>query len=200
MFRIFNLAGPFMNHPSDYALGSILLDILSERAIHIRAPHPVVRGYTHVGDLLNIALSVLMRQEDAGPIDAGGQPEIEIGDLARRAARLLGKPDIDIRRPPLAPGSPDIYVAHCEDYQALAAAVWADFAHVGRTDCRDGGILEGGAMIARRDALTLLSHVFADSRRLWICYFADFGYGKWRGKWGLGRNRVKGGLLNMSMP
>jgi UDP-glucuronate decarboxylase len=121
IFRIFNLAGPFMNHSTDYALGSILLDILGERAIHIRAPHPVVRSYTHVGDLLNIALSMLVREESAGPLDAGGQQEIEIGDLARRAARLLGKPNIEIRRPPFETGSPDIYLAHCEGYQALAA-------------------------------------------------------------------------------
>ena len=121
IFRVFNLAGPFINHPTDYALGSILLDILGERSIHIRAPHPVVRGYTHVGDLLNSALSTLMRQESAGPLDAGGQPEIEIGDLARLAACLLGKPNIDIRRPPLEPGSPDVYLAHCEGYRALAA-------------------------------------------------------------------------------
>jgi UDP-glucuronate decarboxylase len=121
VFRIFNLAGPFMNHPTEYALGSILMDILADRAIQIRAPHPVVRGYTHVGDLLNIGLGTLVRRESAGPLDAGGQPEIEIGDLARRAARLLGKPDIEIRRPPFEAGDPDIYVAHCDGYQALAA-------------------------------------------------------------------------------
>ena len=122
IFRVFNLAGPFINHPSDYALGSILLDILAERSIDIRAPYPVVRGYTHVGDLLNIALSILMRQESAGPLDAGGQQEIEIGDLARLAARLLGKPDIDIRRPSFDLAKPDVYVARCQCYYRLAAA------------------------------------------------------------------------------
>jgi UDP-glucuronate decarboxylase len=123
IFRIFNLSGPFMNHSTDYALGSILSDILGERAIHIRAPHPVVRSYTHVGDLLNIALSMLVREESAGPLDAGGRPEIEIGELARRAARLLGKPNIKISRPQFEAGSPDIYTAHCDCYYALASAV-----------------------------------------------------------------------------
>jgi UDP-glucuronate decarboxylase len=122
MLRIFNLAGPFLNHPTDYALGSIVLDILAGRAIRICASHPVVRGYTHVGDLLNIALSRLVRHESAGPLDAGGEPEIEIGDLARRAARLFGKPDIEIRRPPFETGDPDIYLADRAGYQALAAA------------------------------------------------------------------------------
>jgi UDP-glucuronate decarboxylase len=123
MFRVFNLAGPFLNHPADYALGSILMDILADRAIQIRAPHPVVRGYTHVGDLLNIGLNTLVRRESAGPLDAGGHPEIEIGELARRTARLLGKPDIEIHRPHFdVAGHPDVYVAHCAGYQALAAA------------------------------------------------------------------------------
>jgi UDP-glucuronate decarboxylase len=123
IFRIFNLSGPFMNHSTDYALGSILLDILGERAIRIGAPHPVVRSYTHVGDLLNIALSMLVREESAGPLDAGGRPEIEIGELARRAARLIGKPNIKISRPQFEAGSPDIYTAHCDCYYALASAV-----------------------------------------------------------------------------
>ena len=122
IFRLFNLAGPFINHLADYALGSILLDILSERAVQIRAAHRVVRGYAHVGDLINVALSVLERRQSAGPLDAGGQPEIEIGDLARHAARLLGKPDIEIRRPAFESGPPDLYVADCERYHALAAA------------------------------------------------------------------------------
>ena len=45
VFRIFNLSGPFINHPSHYALGSILLDIAAGRAIDVAA-RLVVRGYT----------------------------------------------------------------------------------------------------------------------------------------------------------
>lgn len=120
IFRIFNLSGPFMNHPSHYALGSILQDIAAGRPIDIRAAHPVVRAYTHVGDLLTLALSLLVRGESVGPLDTGGQPAIEIGTLALRAARLLGRPDLDIRRPEFASGPPDIYVGDGGRYEALA--------------------------------------------------------------------------------
>jgi nucleoside-diphosphate-sugar epimerase len=120
VFRIFNLSGPFMNYPSHYALGSILQDIEAGRPIEIRAAHPVVRAYTYVGDLLTLALSLLARDESAGPLDTGGQPAIEIGSLAVRAAWLLGRPDLEIRRPPFASGPPDIYVGDGTRYEALA--------------------------------------------------------------------------------
>jgi len=122
VFRIFNLSGPFMNHPSHYALGSILSDIVAGRAIDIRADHPVIRSYAHIGDVLTLALSLLARGEGVGPLDTGGQPAIEIGALALRAARLLGQPDLDIRRPPFESEQPDIYVGDGGRYEALAEA------------------------------------------------------------------------------
>jgi nucleoside-diphosphate-sugar epimerase len=122
IFRIFNLSGPFMNHPRHYALGSILCDIAAGRAVDIRAAHPVVRGYTHVGDLMALALALLLRGEAAGPLDTGGRPAIEIGALAWRAARLLGRPGLDISRPAFASEPPDIYVGDGGRYEALAGA------------------------------------------------------------------------------
>lgn len=123
VFRIFNLAGPFMNHKSHYALGSILQDIAAGRTIELTAAHPVVRSYTHVGDLLTLALSLLARGEGAGPLDTAGQPAIEIGALARRAARLLGRPGLEIRRPEFASAPADIYVGDGARFEALAGAV-----------------------------------------------------------------------------
>ena len=122
VFRIFNLSGPFMNHPAHYALGSILSDIVAGLAIDIKADHPVFRSYTHVGDVLTLALSLLVRGEGAGPLDTGGQPAIEIGALARRAARLLGQPDLDIRRPQFESQEPDIYVGDSGRFEVLAEA------------------------------------------------------------------------------
>jgi len=121
--RIFNLSGPFMNHTSHYALGAILSDILAGRAIDIRADHPTTRAYTHVGDLLTLALGLLVRGEGAGPFDTLGTPAIEIGALARRAAGLLGRPDLDISRPPFATGEPDLYVGDGGRFAALASRI-----------------------------------------------------------------------------
>jgi len=108
--RIFNLSGPFMNHAAHYALGSILSDILAGRAVTIKADHPVVRSYAHVGDVLSLALDLLVRGDSVAPFDTGGDPEIEIGALARRAARLLGQSGLPIERPAFESGPPDSYV------------------------------------------------------------------------------------------
>jgi nucleoside-diphosphate-sugar epimerase len=120
VIRIFNLSGPFLNHPCHYALGSILQDIEAGRTIEIRTAHPVIRGYTHVGDLLTLALGLLARDDSAGPLDAGGRPAIEIGSLALRAAQLLGRPKLEIRRPTFPSGPPDIYIGDGTRYEALA--------------------------------------------------------------------------------
>jgi nucleoside-diphosphate-sugar epimerase len=122
ILRIFNLSGPFMTHPCHYALGSILRDIAAGRPIAIRAAHPVIRAYTHVGDLLTLGLWLLLRGRTEGPIDTPGAPAIEIGDLARRAAAALGRPDLKITRPPPSAAPPDSYLGDGRRYQALAAA------------------------------------------------------------------------------
>jgi nucleoside-diphosphate-sugar epimerase len=119
--RIFNLSGPFMTHASHYALGAILSDILGGRTIDIRADHPVIRAYTHVGDLLTLALGLLARGEGAEPFDTPGAPAIEIGALARRATALLGRPDLDMSRPPFAAGRPDIYLGDGRRFAELAS-------------------------------------------------------------------------------
>jgi nucleoside-diphosphate-sugar epimerase len=121
--RIFNLSGPSMTHPCHYALGSILRDIAAGRPIAIRAPHPVIRAYTHVGDLLTLGLWLLLpgAGAGAGPFDTPGMPAIEIGALARRAADLLGRPDLKVTRPALTAAPPDIYLGDGRQFQALAA-------------------------------------------------------------------------------
>jgi len=88
------------------------------RPVGIRAAHPFIRAYTHVGDLLTVALRLLVRGDSAGPLESADDPAIEIGALARRAARLLGCSDLDIRRPDFEAGSPDIYVGDGGRYTA----------------------------------------------------------------------------------
>ncbi len=119
--RIFNMSGPFMNHARHYALGSILCDLGATRRVTIHADHPVIRAFAHVGDVLMLGLSLLLGGKGAGPLDTGGEA-IEIGDLARRAARLLGVGEPDIGRPPFAEGMPDVYVGDGRRLAALAAA------------------------------------------------------------------------------
>src|SRR6202044_1934485 len=51
IMRIFNLAGPCMNNLTGYALACIITDILRGGPITLRAAHPVLRAYAHIGDV-----------------------------------------------------------------------------------------------------------------------------------------------------
>ena len=121
--RVFNLAGPFINRFSTYALASILLDIGKGGPIHLRADRPVVRSYVHVEDVINLAFALMLddRPPPNSPFDTAGAFSIEIGDLARLAARVLGKPDIDIIRPQLTSTDPDYYVGDGKTFSSLMA-------------------------------------------------------------------------------
>ena len=112
MPRVFNLAGPFLNKPDRYALGSILTDIGRGGPVRLTATRPVVRSYVHVGDLVALAFALLT---GAGPLpggtfDTAGERDVEVGELALVATSVLGHPDMPIERPPLARQDPDRYV------------------------------------------------------------------------------------------
>lgn len=111
--RVFNLAGPFINKGSIYALASIISDLERGGPIRLRADHPVIRSYVHVRDLVELAFAVMLGQIPGPgvPFDTAGDREIEIGDLASLTAALLGMPDTRIDRPEMAGENPaDRYV------------------------------------------------------------------------------------------
>jgi len=108
VMRVFNLAGPFINKLDSYALATIISDLLASRPVTLRAAHPVWRGYAHVADVINIGLGSLLNLAPPGVFDSAGEP-IEIGDLALRAAQLLGRP-ADILRPGWQDGKADKYL------------------------------------------------------------------------------------------
>jgi UDP-glucuronate decarboxylase len=111
--RVFNLAGPFINKGSIYALASIISDLERGGPIQLRADHPVIRSYVHVRDLVELAFAVMLGQTPGPgvPFDTAGDREIEIGDLASLTAAMLGVPDTRIDRPEIAGDNPaDRYV------------------------------------------------------------------------------------------
>jgi nucleoside-diphosphate-sugar epimerase len=122
IMRIFNLAGPLINNLTGYALASMLIDILAGGPVRLRAARPVIRGYAHVEDVLNIALGLLLRGRTPPVFDTAGQ-EIEIGALAARAAALLGAPGMAIIRPDWEAGAPDRYVGEPAGFEAAAGVV-----------------------------------------------------------------------------
>ncbi len=110
--RVFNLAGPFLNKPDHYVLGSIIRDIAAGGPIRLSATGPVVRSYVHVRDLIDLSFAMMVGE---GPVpteafDTAGERDIEVGELAELTASVLGASGVEIQRP-LADGTPpDRYV------------------------------------------------------------------------------------------
>lgn len=119
--RVFNLAGPFVNKVGSYALSSILLDIARGGPITLRAAHPVIRSYFYIRDLVDVAVGALLSDGPLpnAPFDTAGEEAIEVGDLAARAAAVMGAPGMIINRPPLSGAPPDLYVGDAATLDAL---------------------------------------------------------------------------------
>jgi nucleoside-diphosphate-sugar epimerase len=122
--RLFNLAGPFLNKPEVYALGSILGAIRGGGPVRLTSDRPVVRSYLHVADLVDLAFAVMV---GGGPVpdrpfDTAGERDIEIGELAELAVSLVGGPEITVERPPLVGTGTDRYVGDGSTLRELARA------------------------------------------------------------------------------
>ncbi len=129
--RVFNLSGPFINKVNSYALACIIRDILARRPVELRAGHPVWRGYAHVGDVLNIALGLLLRGESPPVFDTWGEP-VELSGLVARAATLLGWPEAEIIRPAWQNGAADRYLGAAVQYLAYAKSLGIEPASLDR--------------------------------------------------------------------
>ncbi|MDE8349088.1 MAG: NAD(P)-dependent oxidoreductase [Acidocella sp.] len=122
VLRVFNLSGPFINKISSYALASIIHDVHSGGPIRLRADVPIWRSYAAVDDVMNVAVAALLRGEHQAPFDTAGDETIEISDLARRVAMLMGRPDVPIIRPELTAEGKSFYVGAGDVFFAKAQA------------------------------------------------------------------------------
>jgi nucleoside-diphosphate-sugar epimerase len=120
--RIFNLSGPYINKLDSYALASFLIDALAGRPIAIRAAQRVERSYVHVGDVVGLALAVLLDPgSEAVTLDTAGERVVEVGELAALIRDIVGRPGLEIHRPPVDAGLPaDRYVGDGAAMAALA--------------------------------------------------------------------------------
>lgn len=109
--RIFNMTGPFINKLDDYVLGSIVRDILGGGPISLRAERRLFRSQVHVGTVVDLATALLLAEADPPPpFDTAGAEILEVGELAARAARVLGHPGMEIRRAALKDLPDDVFV------------------------------------------------------------------------------------------
>lgn len=116
--RIFNIAGPYINKHQNYALASFILDALAERAITVRAPHRVVRGYVAIRELMSLVLALLLSNEQHGVVrfDTGGEPA-ELGEVASAVAGILNA--VAVERAALTSPHEDRYVGDRATYDRL---------------------------------------------------------------------------------
>jgi nucleoside-diphosphate-sugar epimerase len=93
VLRAYAVSGRFMRDPGHFALGNFLLCALDGLPIVIKAPMPVIRGYGHAGDMVNVALSWLWsaRVPHPQPIAAVSH-EFELLELASLISSLYDLP------------------------------------------------------------------------------------------------------------
>ena len=117
--RIFNISGPHINKHSSYALAAFILDALGGRPITINAAHRVVRSYVAIRELMALVVALLLDgASETLRFDTGGDL-LEMQDIARTIADLLGPAQIG--RPPPDPAKTDHYVGDAAAYRTLLA-------------------------------------------------------------------------------
>ena len=89
--RIFNIGGPFINKPQDYALSNIILQVKTNKKIIINANNDVIRSYIHVENLIDLFFKWLIDNNKETPLifDVSSPHKIEIKDLAKKISEIL---------------------------------------------------------------------------------------------------------------
>ncbi len=93
VLRAYAVSGRFMRDPEQFALGDFLLRALGGLPIVIKAPMPVIRGYGHAGDIVNLAFRWLWSENlpPVHPISAVSH-EVELLELASLISSLYNLP------------------------------------------------------------------------------------------------------------
>jgi UDP-glucuronate decarboxylase len=113
--RVFNLSGEYINKLSSYALSSFILDALAGRPIVVRATKRVERSYVYVGDLVALAVSMLLLPELPPPaFDIAGDEIVEVGELAQLARTTCACLATPVIRSTLDSGTSDRYIGSTE--------------------------------------------------------------------------------------
>lgn len=118
--RVFNIAGPYINNRSHYALACFIADALAGRPIEIRASNRVYRSFVAIEELMSVVFGVMTKQI-SGPVrfDTAGDAALEIGEIATVVADALHHRE-GVRRPAINEAlADDNYVGDGSAYQAL---------------------------------------------------------------------------------
>ncbi len=119
--RIFNLAGPYINKLSSYAVSDFLQQAFAGRCIRITAQVPVYRSYLHVVDLCDLVLGALSIGHAPGAAtDICGTEVLEMHDVACQALIAAGADDGHILRDKIAYDHPSLYLGDPTPARTLA--------------------------------------------------------------------------------
>jgi nucleoside-diphosphate-sugar epimerase len=117
--RIFNLAGPYINKRSSYALACFIADALAERPIEVTATHRVYRSYVAIEEMMSVVLGALTAEgSGAVTFDTAGAAAPELEGVAHAVADTLS-PRLKVRRAALTRDATDRYVGDATNYNAL---------------------------------------------------------------------------------
>jgi len=124
--RIFNLGGPFINKPENYALNNFILQAKANKKIIINANNDVLRSYIHVNNLIDLFFKWIIDKDKETPLifDVSHPNKIEIKDLAQKINEVL-KTNCEIISPNYNSqnlsndyvGDPTKIMSLCQNYQ-----------------------------------------------------------------------------------
>ncbi len=119
--RVYNVTGPHMTTPEEYALGALILAALRGEPLRITARGRVVRSYVAIADLVDLALAELVSGDGPAQLtfDTVGET-VEIGELAKAVVATLGVSS-PIEREVDAQAPDNVYVGDREKMAALVA-------------------------------------------------------------------------------
>jgi UDP-glucuronate decarboxylase len=119
--RIFNIGGPFINKPENYALNNFILQAKANKKIIINANNDVLRSYIHVNNLIDLFFKWIIDKDKETPLifDVSHPNKIEIKDLAQKIIEVL-KIDCEVISPNYNSQNPsDDYVGDSRKISSL---------------------------------------------------------------------------------
>ncbi len=110
VFRVYAASGRFLKDPSIFALGDFIRQAQAGQPVSIRSTRPVIRSYVHVGTLMRLAWTILLKPLPSGfrQLDAATHT-LSLTELATIIADHWGLPAPQYNIDPNLPA--DLYAA-----------------------------------------------------------------------------------------